>query len=244
MTVKITGTKLPTASGKAAGEMTRAEQDSILKLVNEEKKAGKKPPMTVKYMIHPPKPNPGGVVAKYMITRPPEKPPVAVKYMVVKPPVDDGGNKPPIVARYMIVPGPIVAKYMIVPPWAGIDAHQAVINKATSNGVVSLAEATTLSKLFNRDIAAADKEGRNIRPDVAKFLKTALADVKMSDKAKNAIFGEGGPGFTPKKPEPCYIMAPRKNDKKDQPIYILPPTKPGKKDQPIYILPPSVKPKK
>ncbi|HEY3452570.1 MAG TPA: hypothetical protein VGK67_39870 [Myxococcales bacterium] len=251
MTVKITGNKVPTSGAKASGELSRSEQDSILRLVNAEKKTQKGgPPMTVKYMVHPPKPGGGGkppVAAKYMVVRPPidEKPPVAAKYMVVRPPVDNGGGKPPIAAKYMVVPGPIVAKYMVVPPWANVDAHQAVINKATKNGVVSIAEATTMAKLFNRDIAHADKEGRNIRPDVAKFLKAALSDVKLGEKANEILFGETGPGYVAKKPQPCYIMAPRKNDQKDQPIYILPPTsKPDTQTHPIYILPPTTKGKK
>ncbi|MGC4121346.1 MAG: hypothetical protein QM765_43570 [Myxococcales bacterium] len=215
--MKISGTKLPSSAGKASGELSRAEQDSILKLVNEEKRASKKPAMTIKYMVPPPKPSP-------------EKPPVAAKYMVVRPPADNGG-KPPVAAKYMVVPSPIVAKYMVVPPWAGVDAHQAVINKATKNGVVSLSEATAMAKLFNRDIAHADKEGRNIRSDVAKFLKAALGSVKMSDKAKDVLFGQGSPGALPKPPG--------KND--DHPIYILPPKK---DDKPIYILPPNIKVKK
>ena len=118
-----------------------------------------------------------------------------------------------------IAPGPIVAKYMVVPPWAGIDAHQALINKVERNGIMGVREAQLVRKIFNRDIAEADKEGRDIRPQVAKYLHKVLDKLKASDKANNLVFGPGGPGAG--RPQPIYILPPR--PPRPEPIYILPP---------------------
>jgi hypothetical protein len=131
-------------------------------------------------------------------------------------------GKGPIVARYMIVPGPIVARYLVIPPWGTIEAHQSVINKVSKDGKISAADATLIAKLFNRDIKEGDKVDRNIRPDVAKFLHAALDEKWMSAKAKDILFGQGGPGYIPEKPVPCYIMPPHRPG---NPIYILPPKK-------------------
>lgn len=114
---------------------------------------------------------------------------------------DRTGKRPPIVARYLVVPGPIVAKYLVVPPWANSNAHQAIVNKAVKDcvkdGYLNAREATRLAKLFNRDIAEAEMEGRNIRPQVAAFLNEALEHFDKSSKSAAIIFGEGGPGHVP-----------------------------------------------
>ncbi|MBI5546273.1 MAG: hypothetical protein HY901_20480 [Deltaproteobacteria bacterium] len=219
--MKVTGTKPQTTNAApTAGELTRSEQDDILKLLNAERSAAKKaksqPPIAAKYMVQPPKPS---------IEEP---------------------STPPIAPKYMVVPGPIVARYMVVPPWAGVDAHQAVINKATKNGIVSVKEATSLAKLFNRDITEAKKEGSDIRTDVAEFLHQALRSVKMSAKAKDIVFGKNGPGHLAQGHDgPIYILPPirppKPGDAHDGPIYILPQIKPPEADAhdgPIYILPP------
>lgn len=123
-----------------------------------------------------------------------------------------------ITPKYM-APGPIVAKYMVVPPWAGIDAHQALINKVERNGIMGVREAQLIRKIFNRDIAEAKKEGRDIRKQVAKYLHKVLDSLKASDKAHNLVFGPGGPGAG--LPGPIYILPPRPPG--PGPIYILPP---------------------
>ncbi len=193
---RITRTTIPAMPRAAVAEtITPADQAAIMKLIDAEVAKGADRPaarsrggMVAKYMVVRPDPGP---VAKYMV-RPPAPGPTP-KYMVHPP--GPGGGGGPIVAKYMVVPPDVVAKYMVVPPWAGIDAHQAVINKVTSNGKVSHTEAQLVRKLFNRDIAEAWKDGRDIRPQVQAYLHNALDGLKMDKTSKNLIFGVGGPGY-------------------------------------------------
>lgn len=116
------------------------------------------------------------------------------------------GTRPPVVARY-IAPGPgIVPKYMVVPPWAGVDAHQAVVNKIMKDGKVDKKEASLVRKLFNRDISEAKKEGRDIRKPVARYLDKVFGKVKMDAGAHALIFGRGGPGWDPEQMIAMYIV--------------------------------------
>lgn len=196
MRVGSTGSK-PTAGVKDASQLTRSEQDEILRMVAAEKASAKKSSKSGK----------PGVTPKYGV-----QPPVTPKY----------GVKPPeVTPKYAVVPGPVVAKYAVVPPWAGVDAHQAVINKVVKDGYLNAKEATTLAKLFNRDIAEAQKDGRDIRKQVADFLHSVLDKVKMSQKSKDIVFGPGGPGYVDH--GPIYIVAPGGN--KPGPIYIMGPGK-------------------
>ncbi|MBI3182351.1 MAG: hypothetical protein HYZ28_09430 [Myxococcales bacterium] len=143
----------------------------------------------------------GRVVPEYIAPRP-EPGPIRPVYIAPAPRPGPGGG---IVARY-IAPGPgIVPKYMVVPPWGGIDAHLALINRVTRDGKVTTKEATLIRKLFNRDIMEAAKEGRDIRPQVARYLHRVLDNVKMDKGAQHLIFGKGGPGCTPK-PSPGPIV--------------------------------------
>jgi hypothetical protein len=121
-----------------------------------------------------------------------------------KPGTKPGGN--PVVARY-IAPGPgIVPKYMVVPPWAGIDAHQAVVNKIMKDGKVDKKEASLVRKLFNRDISEAKKDGHDIRKQVARYLDKVFGKVKMDAGAHALIFGRGGPGWDPNQMIAMYIV--------------------------------------
>ena len=147
------------------------------------------PGPVAKYMVVRPGPGP---VAKYMVVRP-DPGPVA-KYMVVHPGPGPGGG--PIVAKYMVVPPGIVPMYVAQPPWAGVDAHQAVINKVTADGKLSKKEAVLLRKLFNRDIKEAAAVDKDIRSKVAAYLHKVLDKLKLDPGAKDLIFGLGGPGYT------------------------------------------------
>lgn len=133
----------------------------------------------------------------------------------------------PIVARYMIVPPDIVARYMVVPPWVSLDAHTAIINEATSKGVVNVELARLIRKVFNRDVMEARKEGRDISQEVASYLKSALGDLKMDDTAKDLLFGPGSPGHN----EPIYYILPPAGG----PIYYIlpPPDVPRDSDQKV-----------
>ncbi|MHB8874207.1 MAG: hypothetical protein ACYC8T_11015, partial [Myxococcaceae bacterium] len=147
------------------------------------------------YMVRPPGPGP---TPKYMV-RPPGPGDIAPMYMV-RPP---GGG---IVAKYMVVPPGIVPMYIAPAPWAGVDAHQAVINRVSADGKVSKKEAVLVRKLFNRDITEARKEGKDISGKVASFLHKVLDRLQLDKTAKNLIFGAGGPGYTRPVITPKYMI--------------------------------------
>jgi hypothetical protein len=235
---KITRTGGTGTTSPAAPEgISAADQSKIMKLISDEMKktgdafkASGKPPgpvmkymvhppapgPTMKYMVHPPKPQPGPVM-KYMVPSPGP----TMKYMVHPPGGGDGGIvakymvRPPgaggggIVAKYMVVPPDVVAKYMVVPPWAGVDAHQAVLNKVTADGKLTKTEANLLCKLFNRDIAEARKEGRDITAKVTAFLHKNLDKLSGDKATKDIIFGAGGPGYRQPVVVAKYMVRPR-----------------------------------
>jgi len=95
---------------------------------------------------------------------------------------------------------------MVVPPWAGLNAHQAVINKVIKDGKLVKTEAQLVRKLFNRDIAEAKKDGKDISAKVASYLHKTLDKLSGDKATKDLIFGLGGPGYTRPTPIAKYMV--------------------------------------
>jgi len=99
------------------------------------------------------------------------------------------------------------------------DAHELYIAKARKNGQVSLKEAKLIRKMFNVDIADANRihgaeKATQIADEIRVYLQQQLLtpskktskSVHMHAAAHEAIFGAGGPGQN----QHCYyIIAPR-----------------------------------
>ncbi len=175
---RITSGRTPVGARAPEG-LSASDQSAILKLIQAEKKAGGDAFVRTR-------PGRGGIRPEYIAPGP------------------GGGG---IVARYIVVPPVIVPMYMVVPPWGGIDAHQAVINKVTADGKMSKREAVIIRRLFNRDIQEAAKDGKDIRSKVGSYLHRVLDSLKADKAARALVFGPGGPGFAkPTGPIAMYIV--------------------------------------